>query len=239
MKNIIYLLLITVSLNFSQAQVGINTTTPDASAELDIQSTNKGVLISRLTTTERDAITSPAIGLLIYNENTSQFQYYDGVVWQSIKAGLNIGKSTKYSNTDTSTNVNPEFEVSVPIFGNQEWNDDSALYSVSGNILTINEAGRYRIAINFHLKSNSSNQRSSPNMYIKVNGVVKGSIGAGGYIRGSANDQQLSSINIDEVFQLSGGDMIEIYSKRDPSNASSNVTLESAGTSNIYIEKIK
>ncbi|MDB9888435.1 DUF1566 domain-containing protein [Polaribacter sp.] len=48
------------------AQVGIGTTTPDASAALDITSTTGGLLVPRMTAVERDAITSPAQGLIIF-----------------------------------------------------------------------------------------------------------------------------------------------------------------------------
>ena len=49
------------------AQVGVGTTTPDLSSALDISSTSQGLLMPRLTTTQRDAIVSPAKGLIIYN----------------------------------------------------------------------------------------------------------------------------------------------------------------------------
>jgi hypothetical protein len=48
------------------AQVGIGTTTPEASAALDITSTTKGLLLPRMTATQRDAISSPAQGLIIF-----------------------------------------------------------------------------------------------------------------------------------------------------------------------------
>jgi len=64
------------------AQVGIGTTTPDASAMLDITSTTSGVLTPRMIQTQRDAIVAPATGLLIYQtDNTPGFYYYDGTVW--------------------------------------------------------------------------------------------------------------------------------------------------------------
>lgn len=53
--------------SFSFAQIGINTPTPDASAALDIYSQSKGMLIPRLTTAKRDAISNPANSLLIYD----------------------------------------------------------------------------------------------------------------------------------------------------------------------------
>ena len=64
------------------AQVGINTTTPDGSAALEIASTDSGVLIPRMTQAERDLIGTPAIGLLIFQtDNTSGFYYYNGTLW--------------------------------------------------------------------------------------------------------------------------------------------------------------
>ena len=49
-----------------KAQTGIGTTTPDASAKLEIAATNKGLLIPRMTLTQKGNITSPANGLLVY-----------------------------------------------------------------------------------------------------------------------------------------------------------------------------
>ncbi len=53
---------------FSQAQTGIGTTTPNASAKLDISSTDKGLLIPRMTKAQRELITlsAAANGLLVY-----------------------------------------------------------------------------------------------------------------------------------------------------------------------------
>ena len=69
---------------FSTAQVGIGTTTPNASAMLELESTNAGILIPRMTQTQRNAITVNAstTGLLIYQTNaTPGFYYYDGTSW--------------------------------------------------------------------------------------------------------------------------------------------------------------
>jgi hypothetical protein len=50
----------------STGSAGIGTTTPDASSALEINSTTRGLLISRMTKTQRDAIASPSTGLMIY-----------------------------------------------------------------------------------------------------------------------------------------------------------------------------
>ena len=65
------------------AQVGINTNNPDASSALEIESTTGGILIPRLTETQRDAITSAATGLMIYQtDGTAGFYYYNGSSWE-------------------------------------------------------------------------------------------------------------------------------------------------------------
>jgi hypothetical protein len=62
--------------------------TPDASAILDVKvtgATKKGVLIPRMTASERLSISSPAVGLLVYQtDGTPGFYYWDGSVWQRL-----------------------------------------------------------------------------------------------------------------------------------------------------------
>lgn len=60
----------------ANAQVGINTTTPNPSSALDVNSTNGGVLVSRMTSAQRDAIASPANGLLIFNTVNNSFEVF-------------------------------------------------------------------------------------------------------------------------------------------------------------------
>ncbi len=63
-------------LNEGIAQVGVGTSTIDPSAQLEISSTTKGFLPPRLTSTQRNSISSPALGLLIYNLTTDQVEFY-------------------------------------------------------------------------------------------------------------------------------------------------------------------
>jgi uncharacterized protein (TIGR02145 family) len=66
---------------FSFAQVGIGTTTPNATAILDLTSTSKGLLPPRMNTIQRNAITSPAEGLIVYNTDLACWETYNGVRW--------------------------------------------------------------------------------------------------------------------------------------------------------------
>ena len=79
----LFLLLAIVSLSSAYSQVGIGTTTPHASAALDIESTNKGFLPPRMTTAQRDAISSPAEGLLIYNLENGCLEFWNDNYWVS------------------------------------------------------------------------------------------------------------------------------------------------------------
>jgi uncharacterized protein (TIGR02145 family) len=74
------------------AQVGIGTTTPDASALLDVESSTKGFLPPRMTTTERNAISSPLPeGLIIYNENNGCIEFRNATAWINVCDGSGQG----------------------------------------------------------------------------------------------------------------------------------------------------
>ena len=94
MKNIVILFILFLSAN-TIAQTGIGTTTPNASAQLEVSSTTKGFLPPRMTTTQRNAIENPAIGLQIYNITTNTLEYKTTSGWVSLISnpnGLNAGE---------------------------------------------------------------------------------------------------------------------------------------------------
>ena len=72
------------------AQVGVGTTTPDASSALDITSTTKGLLPPRMTAAQRIAIATPVQGLMIYCTNcgtNGEAQLYNGSAWVNLIGG--------------------------------------------------------------------------------------------------------------------------------------------------------
>ncbi len=71
------------NISYSGGNVGIGTTTPAASGQLDVSSTTKGFLPPRMTTAQRDLIVSPAAGLIIYNTTFKSVQVYNGTAWFS------------------------------------------------------------------------------------------------------------------------------------------------------------
>nr|MCU0474463.1 hypothetical protein [Bacteroidales bacterium] len=72
---------------FSQG-VGISevSITPEVTSILELRSSLRGFLAPRMTTLERDAIVTPAQGLLIYNTDTRSFWYYDNG-WKAFASG--------------------------------------------------------------------------------------------------------------------------------------------------------
>jgi hypothetical protein len=94
------------------AQTGIGTTTPEASAKLDVYSTNKGFLPPRIAltgTTDASTIPSPVAGLLIYNSATAGtapnnvvpgYYYWNGSAWINfIASNTSIGLTNNQTGT--------------------------------------------------------------------------------------------------------------------------------------------
>ena len=115
----------------SNAQgVAINTdgSSADASAILDVQGSNEGFLLPRMTTTERDAISSPANGLFIFNTDSLGLEVYTTRGWQGFEkvscaaekpseisgpAQVNSGSTHTY--TITAVNGANSYHWTVPV----------------------------------------------------------------------------------------------------------------------------
>lgn len=92
---VFFIIFLPVFIFAQHSNVGINTTAPDSSAVLDINSTDGGLLIPRMTLFQRDVISNPATGLLVFQTDyDSGFYYFDGVNWKPFYArainGLNL-----------------------------------------------------------------------------------------------------------------------------------------------------
>lgn len=96
----------------ARAQIGIGTTTPHASAALEVSSASQGFLPPRLTYAQRMGISSPAAGLLVYQSNTNAspaaapgYYYYTGSAWVPIQTqGDNLGTHTATTTLHLSNN---------------------------------------------------------------------------------------------------------------------------------------
>ncbi|HMT71518.1 MAG TPA: tail fiber domain-containing protein [Saprospiraceae bacterium] len=82
-----YVTALSDALVVSNEHVGIGTSSPDGSAMLDINSTNKGLLIPRMTLAQRDAIAAPKYGLQVFVTTDSSLYLYDGLYWGKMQSG--------------------------------------------------------------------------------------------------------------------------------------------------------
>lgn len=79
----------------AQNNVGIGTSTPDASAILELQDNSRGVLVPRLTTVQRNSIAAPANGLLVFDSDFNCFYFFvTGTGWQSLCGGTGTAGAT-------------------------------------------------------------------------------------------------------------------------------------------------
>ncbi|MBB6329360.1 hypothetical protein HNP24_000310 [Chryseobacterium sediminis] len=131
MRKILTLFILFFISSFVHAQVGINTSTPNGAAVLDIVSNQKGILIPRLTDTDRDtnladndASTVPPAGVvnanltagtLIFNTTTNNFQYWDGTLWRQlfVPTSSQAGNDGVVKINSGNANVKPSFSLSA------------------------------------------------------------------------------------------------------------------------------
>ncbi|MEO0582580.1 MAG: tail fiber domain-containing protein [Bacteroidota bacterium] len=114
--NLIFLLLYFLFCSFQYGlgqSVGISPvgSNPDASAILDVESTSKGMLIPRMSSTQRQGITSPATGLMVYDVSTDSFWFFDGGNWTEIQSGNVAGFSDQDGDTRIRLEANPDDDV--------------------------------------------------------------------------------------------------------------------------------
>ncbi len=100
----------------TMAQVAINTdgSQPDASAVLDVKATDAGILVPRMTLAQRDAIASPATGLMVFQtDNTPGFYYYNGSVWTAV--GNDVPQDLSYNAMTNSIDITGGMNAILPV----------------------------------------------------------------------------------------------------------------------------
>lgn len=100
-----------------------NGNAPHPSAMLDIQSDSKGVLMPRMSTTQREAISNPAEGLLVFDTDTDSFWFFSNSIWQSLSDNGSLGTisenqkiETKFTD-DKHSNINVDISGDLAVFG--------------------------------------------------------------------------------------------------------------------------
>lgn len=164
--------------------IGIGTSVPNASAQLDIASTNKGLLIPRMTFVQRNAIAAPAAGLLIYQTDFSTgFYFYNGTVWTQISTGTAANYwSPNGSNIASNNTGNVGVGIAVP---DEKFHvKGTALIeapAANGGAILKMYGGTSLSSIYFY----DNNAASFPRSFLGVSG------GASGYAQWAYNAKQL------------------------------------------------
>lgn len=96
----------------AQVAVTADGTSADASSMLDIKSTDKGMLVPRMTAAERDAIVSPATGLLVFVTVDNNFYFFDGAAWTQFSGGSDADWAINGNNM--VSNVTGNVGIGVP-----------------------------------------------------------------------------------------------------------------------------
>jgi hypothetical protein len=103
------ILILTLFIPFNKSvtaqSVGINTTTPHNSSVLDVNSTTKGMLVPRMTTVQRNAIASPAMGLLLFDTDLKQFIFYTGTEWSAVPVSTTASLTNNFIPKWNGTNL--------------------------------------------------------------------------------------------------------------------------------------
>ncbi|AHJ99809.1 hypothetical protein [Hymenobacter swuensis] len=159
------------SANAQTGSVGIGVATPNSSAVLDVSSTTKGILVPRLTSAQRTAISSPAQGLLVFQTDGTQPGFYYNAsttstanwLWLPDKAGAgdNLGNGTA--------------TTAVKLAGNTLSNNGTGGISIT-------DAGQVTVTGNSVVTGNSTvsgNSSTTGNSVVSGSGNVGGSLAVG------------------------------------------------------------
>lgn len=87
------ILLVLLSSSFTYGQVGFDNDSPDASAVLDLNATDKGLLIPRMTTLQREAIVAPANSLLVFDTSVNKYFYFINNEWVPLSQWSSSGSN--------------------------------------------------------------------------------------------------------------------------------------------------
>jgi len=151
MKKIFFLALGLIALNATAQSVSINTdgSTADNSAILDVKSTDKGILIPRMTEAQRNLITTPATGLLIYQTDaTAGFYFYNGTAWAAVggAGGSSLPSQAGNAGKVLTTDGNNASWTNAPILGTLQVN---TVTSAQANTIVVTDLNVRIIMLDF------------------------------------------------------------------------------------------
>lgn len=188
-KHFLTLIAIATFTTVSLAQVGVNSdnSAPNPSAQLDIKSTDKGLLIPRLTTLERNAIQNPEIGLMVFDKDLQEIFIYNSDGWKQ-------GTLSKLPLILSSGNFNNIFKV-INTKSDSYPNGSTAAEFINNDILgTAISAKNYGNSVTVDIRNSSGPAFYGESGGASIAGQFSSSNGVG--ILTSTNDSHsISGIN--------------------------------------------
>jgi len=205
-------MLLTITAHQSYAQVSINVdgNIPDASAMLDVQSTERGFLAPRMTMLQRDAIASPVTGLLVFQtDSTAGFYYFDGTAWGKVSNGassideLSDGKTGGNSvflglGAGSSDDGTANRNVAVGDAALQEnttgsYNTANGYHSLNGNTEGGNNTASGYQSLNRNITGNHNAARGHRSLYENTFGLKNTASGSYSLYRNTVGDNNVAS----------------------------------------------
>lgn len=222
---LILLMGITFSLKAQNVAINADGSSANASAILDIQSTEKGMLVPRMTKIQRDAIATPATSLLIFQtDNTPGFYYNKGTAasknWQPLAGGNSTGLDLLANITSQSvpalTTADVQFNsVTVaPVIGS---------YNSSTYTYTVGVSGNYMIVVNLGAETS----QLAMLLYLVIDGNTTGDFSLP---TGSATWTPKSVSTLQTVKALTAGQTIKVTTKNTVATAGSSQVLNIPST---------
>lgn len=175
---------------FSQSiAISATSTTPNASAILDVQSTTKGMLVPRMTTSQRISIASPATGLLVFDNSTGSFWFKSASRWVELIDSSNT--VWKKSGSNVYLNNGENVGVGTPNPGVRLQVDNGTdLNAAGGGFLQLGSTSATNLAFDNN-EMQARNNGTSSDFFMQLNG---GKVGIG-----------TADLNPDVKLQVEGG----------------------------------
>ena len=157
----------------STGDVGIGTSSPDASSILELSTTTKGFLPPRLTATQRDAISSPAEGLLVYNTGDDRFNFYNGSAWSEVGT-----VSTSFMHATRSSSQSSVASGDDIVFNSVKASSGVTLNTTTG-VFTLEANKTYELEASLYASYSSANGSMIYEWVDSSNASLSGTVGVG------------------------------------------------------------
>ncbi|WP_274474652.1 hypothetical protein [Mangrovimonas aestuarii] len=195
---------------FIFSQVGIGTTSPDASSILDIQSDSTGILIPRMALSFLDQstpVTDPANGLLVYNtvnntELNEGFYFWKDNQWNALGETSNEDPrpygEVSFDEDETLT-LDQYTDVLLPIPAEGYYSSTVNLITIGSNYgIQPTETGVYKVTFTITYTKNSNSGPGQVEFYLSKNtNKITGT-----QVKGKLEHNELSSVHVSKIIQL-------------------------------------